>query len=90
MSLIFYCMLLNLCSFEELDEKTVKTLKKFFNVFDKDKDGSVTTSELQLILENAGQKITESELKDFMKIYDTDHDGELSFDEFKAWWATLQ
>ena len=62
------------------DEK--EDLRKAFDVFDQDGNGSISQVELKIVLDKIGIKMSETELKRTMSEADTDGDGEISFTEF--------
>ena len=62
------------------DEK--EDLRKAFNVFDQDGNGSISQVELKIVLDKIGIEMSETELKRTMSEADTDGDGEISFTEF--------
>lgn len=51
--------------------------KEAFNLFDKDGDGTITTTELETVMKSLGQAPSETELKDM--INEVDADGESRF-----------
>lgn len=53
-----------------------------FDVYDKDKDGFLTTSDLTSIFKYLGQTVLESDLQDMINEVDTDGDGTISKQEF--------
>ena len=57
---------------------------KAFNLLDKDKDGTISTSELGTAMRSTGLNPTEDELKKMIKSVDVDHNGTLSFSEFQT------
>jgi len=67
---------------EELSKEQVEMLKKAFDMFDKDKKGSIETTVVATILRTLGQSFVESELKELILEIDVDGSGELDFDEF--------
>ncbi|XP_015922240.1 troponin C [Parasteatoda tepidariorum] len=69
---------------EELSKEQVEMLKKAFDMFDKDKKGSIETTVVSTILRTLGQSFVESELKELITEIDVDGSGELEFDEFLA------
>ena len=62
------------------DEK--EDLRKAFDVFDQDGNGSISQVELKIVLDKIGIEMSEAELKRTMSEADTDGDGEISFTEF--------
>lgn len=50
--------------------------REAFCLFDKDGDGTITTSELGIVMRSLGQTPTDSELKDM--IHEVDIDGKLA------------
>ena len=62
------------------DEK--EDLRKAFDVFDQDGNGSISQVELKIVLDKIGIEMSETELKRTMSEADTDGDGEISFTEF--------
>lgn len=50
----------------------VAELKDAFNLFDKNKDGRITTGELGTVMRSLGQDPTETELKDMVNEIDID------------------
>lgn len=60
-----------ICPFEEA-----------FNLFDKDGDGSITPSDLGLVMGSLGHKVTEDELHDMITEEDADGSGTIEFLDF--------
>lgn len=60
-----------------------KELRDAFRVFDVDGSGSISRDELQKLMKQLGQNLTDGELDAMMNEVDTDGDGEISFVEFK-------
>jgi Ca2+-binding EF-hand superfamily protein len=60
-----------------LTEQEDAECRECFNLFDRDKDGKISISELGLIMRSLGRAPTELEVKDYMKSIDK---GSGSFD----------
>lgn len=69
---------------ENFDNKidTDDDLDAAFKIFDKDGDGYISHSELRLIMNTLGEKLTDEELDEMMKIADVNSDGKISYGEF--------
>jgi calmodulin len=65
-----------------LSEEKFVECKEAFNLFDKDKDGSISTVELRDIMEALGAHPTERELAEVVNRLDTNKNGKVEFDEF--------
>ncbi|XP_037758293.2 calmodulin-A [Chelonia mydas] len=66
----------------QLAEEQIAEFKEAFSLFDKDGDGSITTSELGNVMQSLGQNPTEAELQDMIGELDTDGSGTVDFPEF--------
>lgn len=53
-------------------------LKRAFSIFDVDKSGTISASELKMIMECLGEKLSDEEVKTMIEIADDDRDGEVS------------
>lgn len=49
-------------------------------VFDKNKDGLISSSELRHVMTNLGEKLSEEEVDDMIKEADMDGDGMVNYD----------
>ena len=65
-----------------ISEDKINEFKEAFNLFDRDKDGFITTRELGEIMKNLGQTPTEAELQDMINEVDIDGNGIIDFKEF--------
>ena len=65
-----------------ISEDKINEFKEAFNIFDKDKDGYITTKELGDIMKNLGQSPSEAELQDMINEVDIDGNGTIDFKEF--------
>merc|ERR1719469_214603 len=64
------------------DTDSVEEMREAFLVFDRDKSGSVSASELKHVMNNLGEQVTNEEVEEMIREADADGDGELSFDDF--------
>jgi len=69
-------------SSDSLTEEKINEFKEAFEIFDKDKDGYITTKELGDIMKNLGQTPSEAELQDMINEVDIDGNGTIDFKEF--------
>lgn len=53
-----------------------------FDIFDVDKNGSITALELQSVLKAVGEHVTTNEARDMIKAVDLDNNGTIEFREF--------
>ncbi|GAU49930.1 hypothetical protein TSUD_408320 [Trifolium subterraneum] len=58
-------------------------LRDAFDLYDKDKNGLISTEELHLALERLGMKCSVEECQEMINSVDSDGDGSVDFDEFK-------
>jgi calmodulin len=54
---------------ELLNDEQISELKDAFTLFDKDRDGEITTKELGSVLVSLGSNPTEAELQDLVSIF---------------------
>ena len=55
-----------------------------FKIFDKNGDGSISSAEMQSLMQTFGENITDAEANEVIKEADTSGDGRFTFEEFKA------
>lgn len=65
-----------------LTEEQIAEFKEAFSLFDQDGDGTITTVELDTIMQSLGQNPTEAELQDMINEVDADGNGSINFPEF--------
>lgn len=64
-------------------EDPVEDLRQAFGVFDENKDGFISQTELKRAMSNLGETLTDRDISKMMKEADTDGDGRINFEEFK-------
>lgn len=67
---------------DQLTEEQIAEFKEAFYLFDKDCDGTITTTELGIVMNSLGQNPTNTELRDMIKQVDTDGNGSIDLSEF--------
>uniref|UniRef100_A0A646QDE0 Calglandulin n=1 Tax=Hemiscolopendra marginata TaxID=943146 RepID=A0A646QDE0_9MYRI len=65
-----------------LTDEQVAEFKEAFMLFDKDEDGTITSSELGVVMRSLGQRPSETELRDMVNEVDIDGNGTIEFNEF--------
>ncbi|GAB0493513.1 hypothetical protein MMPV_004797 [Pyropia vietnamensis] len=63
---------------------TAEDLYAAFLVFDKDRSGSLSASELRGVLTSLGEKMTDEEVDEMLAEADVDGDGKINYAEFSA------
>ena len=71
-------------SSDSLTEDKINEFKEALEIFDKNKDGYITTKELGDIMKNLGQTPSEAELQDIINEVDIDGNGTIDFKEFQG------
>ncbi|KAM7442752.1 hypothetical protein ABFA07_008393 [Porites harrisoni] len=66
----------------ELSPDVVKELREAFSLFDRDGDGTITTDELGVVMENLGIKTNQQDLHEMIQEVDEDGSGAVDFNEF--------
>ncbi|KAJ1728390.1 hypothetical protein LPJ61_004058 [Coemansia biformis] len=69
------------------NEQNIKELRDAFAIFDKDRNGVITTEELGLLLRSLSHNPTEAEIADMISEVDENGDGKIDFSEFIAMMA---
>lgn len=66
------------------DENEEEELREAFKLFDKNKRGYITPSDLRAVLQCMGEELSEEEIDDMIAEVDIDGDGKIDFEEFIA------
>jgi calmodulin len=69
---------------DDIPENRLKEYRDAFEMFDKDKDGTITAKELANVMRSLNQEPTEQELNDMINEVDIDGNGRVDFEEFVA------
>lgn len=64
-------------------EPSEDQIKKSFAAFDSDRNGSISTSELQTVLGKCGFKVTQANCLELIKLFDKNNTGVMEFVEFQ-------
>ncbi|GAU11626.1 hypothetical protein TSUD_346180 [Trifolium subterraneum] len=73
---------LNFMARKMKETEAEEELKEAFWVFDKDKNGYISSNELRSVLRTIGEKVTEVELEQMIKLADLDGNGLIDYQEF--------
>ena len=65
-----------------LKKEEIEDFERVFELFDKDADGSLSTTELGNMMRRLGQQVKEEELQDMLNEVDTDGNGQIDRHEF--------
>ena len=57
-------------------------MKEMFEVFDKDKNGSIDAGELKAIMMALGMEVTDEDVRGMIQEADNDGDGQIDYEEF--------
>ena len=65
-----------------LSEDEVAEIKETFKEMDVDGNGTITSEELQKVMKEQGEKLTEAVINVMVAMADTNGDGKIDFEEF--------
>lgn len=65
------------------DESGVRELRDAFGMYDQDKNGLISASELHLVLSRLGERCSVEDCSRMIQSVDSDGDGNVNFDEFR-------
>ena len=57
-------------------------MRQSFAIFDQDGNGSISASELKIVLDRIGIQMTDTEIANTIREADTDGNGEVDYNEF--------
>ena len=66
----------------QITDEERAAFKQIFDCYDVNKDGHITSKEVNTVLKKLGMNPTEEEVKEFIKTCDTDKNGTIEFSEF--------
>jgi calmodulin len=62
--------------------ETEEALRQAFRVFDRDGDGTISTSDLRYFMVTLGEKLSEDEADEMIRMLDEDGDGRVQWEDF--------
>merc|ERR1719507_2082909 len=65
------------------ESDTENEVQEAYRVFDKDRAGYITASELRMIFRALPERLSEAEIDEMLRAADTDGSGQFEYDEFK-------
>ena len=75
---------------EDIPQDRRKELQEAFEIFDLNKDGSISKKELENILRSLNEDPEEEEIQQLLDEVDVDGNGEIDFEEFVALMGKIQ
>ena len=70
-----------------LTEEAIKAIKKIFNQYDLNKNGTIEKNELSKLCKDLGDPLTKSELDYALYELDTNNSGKIEWEEFIYYWS---
>eukprot|EP01126_Amoeba_proteus_P050154 TRINITY_DN5904_c0_g1_i1.p1 TRINITY_DN5904_c0_g1~~TRINITY_DN5904_c0_g1_i1.p1 ORF type:complete len:127 (-),score=31.14 TRINITY_DN5904_c0_g1_i1:239-619(-) len=74
----------------QITEEYREELREAFYMFDKNRDGSISVTELSHVLKNLNQAASDAEINEMIRQVDKDGDGEIDFEEFVSMMANAK
>ncbi|KAH1185999.1 hypothetical protein KIL84_018748 [Mauremys mutica] len=71
------------------DTDSEEEIREAFHVFDEDRNGYISVAELQQIMTNLGEKLTDEEVDEMIKEADADCDGRVNYKAFVRMMASM-
>ncbi len=71
----------------DMGDATPEQLKRKFDEFDLDANGSISESEFTRLVTALGLTLSDGQVQIAFSAIDVDGNGRISFGEFAAWWA---
>jgi len=68
--------------FDDISASKIKEYREAFDMFDRDRDGSISSKELTMVMKNLIRDISDAEVKKMIEEVDIDGNGIIDFDEF--------
>ncbi|KAI8088533.1 hypothetical protein BDF21DRAFT_413444 [Thamnidium elegans] len=75
---------------DQLTQEQITEYREAFQLFDKNGDGSISASELGVVLRSFGMNPSDAELQDMVNDVDADNNGHIDFEEFLSLVKTLK
>ena len=66
----------------DIPEDKINEYKEAFDMFDRDKQGTISCDEIYKIMKNYGNPMKKEEIENMIEEIDEDGDGEINFEEF--------
>ncbi len=70
-----------------LTEEAIKAIKKIFNEYDLNENGTIEKNELNNLCRALGDPLTKSELECALYELDKNNSGKIEWEEFIAYWS---
>jgi len=67
---------------EDIPESKLREFREAFDMFDKDRDGSITAKELTNVMKSLNHQTSDLEIQEMINEVDIDGNGKIDFEEF--------